>query len=106
MKFICLGCVEEENWQATPKSEKEAFFAECFSYDAELRRNGRWLTGGRALKVSPTAKTLRWKNSKVVVTDGPFAETKEQLGGLGILEARDMDHAVELLSKHPALRLG
>jgi hypothetical protein len=52
------------------------------------------------------AKTLRWKGGKVVVTDGPFAETKEQLGGLLVLAADDMDHAVELMSKHPGVRLG
>jgi hypothetical protein len=106
MKFICLGCLAEQDWEARPKSDREAFFAECFAYDSELRRNGHWLDGGQALEGARTAKTLRWKNGQVIVTDGPFAETKELLGGIGILEARDMDHAVELMSKHPGVRIG
>jgi hypothetical protein len=106
MKFICLGCVAEKVWEAIPTSERKAFYAKCFAYDAELRESGHWLDGGQALQNSRTAKTVRWKNGKVVVTDGPFAETKEQLRGIGVLEAPDMDHAVELMSKHPALRIG
>jgi hypothetical protein len=61
---------------------------------------------GEALQRVRTAKTLRWKGSKVLATDGPFAETREQLGGLLVLEAKDMDHALELMSKHPGVRLG
>jgi hypothetical protein len=105
MKFICLGCVAEKDWEAISKSEQEALIETCFAYDDELRRHGHWLDAGQALQGTRTAKTLRWKNGKVVVINGPFAETKEQLGGIGVLEARDMDHAVELLSKHPGLRI-
>ena len=61
---------------------------------------------GEALQSSRAAKTLRSKGGKVIVTDGPFAETKEQLGGLGVIEARDLDHAVELMVNHPGLRFG
>jgi hypothetical protein len=61
---------------------------------------------GRHCKSVRTAKTLRWKNGRVMVTDGPYAETKEQLGGLGVLEARDMTRAIELMSKHPGVRFG
>ncbi|MGH9868587.1 MAG: YciI family protein [Candidatus Polarisedimenticolia bacterium] len=69
-------------------------------------KEGHWLDGGAALQLASSARTLRWKNGKVVVTDGPYAETKEVLGGLGLLEARDMNHAVELISKHPGVRIG
>ena len=59
-----------------------------------------------ALQSGRTAKTLRWQDGKVIVTDGPFAETKEVLGGFFVFEARDVDHAVELMSKHPGVRMG
>ena len=64
------------------------------------------LAGGEALQPPETALTLYWKNGKVATTDGPYAETKEQLGGIGILEARDMNHAVQLMARHPSLRYG
>jgi hypothetical protein len=75
----------------------------CFTYDDVLRKGGHF-AGGEALEL--TARTLRSKNGKVVVLDGPYAETKEVLGGILILEARDLDHAVELMSKHPAVKAG
>ena len=106
MKFICLGFFVEEQWETLSKAEQDALIEECFAYDDQLLKEGCWLDGGQALQSARTAKTLRWKNGKVSVTDGPFAETKEQLGGIGVLEARDMDHAVELMSKHPGVRMG
>lgn len=105
MKFICLGYGEESNWESLSESEREAFMKECFAYDDELLKNGH-LIAGEALQSTQNAKTLRWKGNKALVTDGPFAETKEQLGGLLVLEANDLDHAVELMSKHPGIRLG
>jgi hypothetical protein len=78
---------------------------ECIDFDVARRKNGEWL-GGIKLQRVETAKTLRAKAGKVVVTDGPFAETKEQLGGVVLLGLTDMDHAIELLSNHPALRYG
>jgi hypothetical protein len=106
MKFICLGYGEENHWEAMAKSQQDAIIEECFAYDDELLKKGHWTDGGQALQSSRTAKALRWKDGKVIVTDGPFAETKEQLGGAGVLEAKDMDHAVELMSRHPGLRYG
>jgi hypothetical protein len=69
-------------------------------YDDLLRKNGH-IVGGEALQSSRNAITLRWKNGKVSVTDGPYAETKDQMGGFGVFEARDLNHAIELISKHP-----
>ena len=77
----------------------------CFEYDDHLRANGHW-AGGEALQSHETALTLYWKNGKVATTDGPYAETKEQLGGILVLEARDMNHAVQLMAQHPALTYG
>lgn len=106
MKFVCLGYMDEQKWDRMSSSERDAMLDECFAYDVELRTNGHWVGSGQALESARTAKTLRWQGGQVVVTDGPYAETKEQLGGLGVLEARDMDHAIELMSKHPGVRLG
>jgi len=78
---------------------------ECFAYDDILRKNGHFVAG-EALQNARSAKTLSWTRGTVIVTDGAFAETKEQLGGILVLEASDMNHAVELMSKHPGVRLG
>ena len=105
MKFLCLGYMDEKKWDAMSKSEQDAVMQECFAYDDVLRKNGHFV-GGEALQSGRTAKTLEWRGGKVLVTDGPFAETKEQLGGLLVLEAKDMNHAIELMSNHPGVRLG
>jgi hypothetical protein len=105
LKFVCLGYLDETKWDAIPKSEQDAMMQECFAYDDLPRKNGHFVAG-EALQSARAAKTLRWKGGKVLVTDGPFAETREQLGGLLVLAAKDMDHALELLSKHPGVRLG
>ena len=105
MKFVCLGYIEDNKWERMSESERKAMIDECFAYDDVLRENGH-LIGGEALQSPRTAATLRWKNGKVLVTDGPYAETKEQLGGILLLEARDLIHAIELMSKHPGVRLG
>ena len=105
MKYICLGYMNEEVWETMSESERNTFMDECFIYDDELRKNGHF-AGGEALQGVRNATTLRWRSGKVSVTDGPFAETKEQIGGIMILEATDLNHAIRLLSKHPSLRLG
>jgi hypothetical protein len=105
MKYICLGYYNKEKFDALPEAERHAMFDACFDYDEHLRASGTWGIG-EALQPKETALTLSWKNGKVATTDGPYAETKEQLGGLGILEARDMNHAVQLMAQHPALQYG
>jgi hypothetical protein len=106
MKFAFLGYSREEYWHALSKSEQDAMLEDCLGYDAKLLKDGHLIGDGVALQASRTAKTLRWQNGAVVVSDGPFAETKELLGGVGVLEARDMPHAIELMSEHPGLRYG
>ena len=105
MKYICLGYYRPENVESMSESERNAMFDECFTYDDELRKNGHF-AGGEALQPANTAMTVYWKNGKVAVTDGPYAETKEQLGGILVLEARDLNHAIQLMSQHPAVRYG
>jgi hypothetical protein len=106
MKYICLGYYDKAKFDALPESERKAMFDACFEYDEHLRASGHSWGDGIALQGAETALTLHWKNGKVVTTDGPYAETKEQIGGLGVLEARDMNHAVQLMSQHPALKYG
>jgi len=105
MKYICFGYYDKGKFEAMPEAERNAMFDVCFDYDDHLRANGHW-GGGEALQGSETAITVSWKNGKVVTTDGPYAETKEQLGGILILEARDMNHAVQLMAQHPAVKFG
>jgi hypothetical protein len=105
MKFICLGYMEERQWDEMPERDRTALMDQCFVYDDELRRGGHFL-GGEALQSIRNAATLRYRQGKVAVTDGPYAETKEQLGGFLILEARDLNHAIQLMSKHPGVRFG
>jgi hypothetical protein len=105
MKFICLGYMEERQWDEMPERDRTALMDECFAYDDDLRRGGHFL-GGEALQSVRNAATLRYRHGKVAVTDGPYAETKEQLGGFLVLEARDLNHAIQLMSKHPGVRFG
>lgn len=105
MKYICLGYIDSTAFASTPEADQHAMMDSCCAYDDQLRANGHF-KGGEALQPPETAVTLRYANGRVVVTDGPFAETKEQLGGIMILEARDLNHAVELISRHPGAKFG
>ena len=105
MKYICLGYYDKSKFEGMSAAEQNAMFDTCFDYDDHLRANGHW-AGGEALQPAETALTLSCKKGKVITTDGPYAETKEQLGGILVLEARDMNHAVQLIGQHPALTYG
>ncbi|RPJ58068.1 MAG: YciI family protein [Acidobacteria bacterium] len=106
MKYVCIGYYDEKKWGAKSESERNAVMDQCFTYDDEvLKKNGHFV-GGEGLESARNAATLRWKNGKVTVTDGPYAETKEQIGGILVLEARDLEQAIELMSKHPGVKEG
>jgi hypothetical protein len=105
VKYLCFGYYDKDKFDRMTESERNTMFDTCFEYDEHLRASGHW-AGGEALASAENAMTLYWKNGKVATTDGPYAETKEQLGGLLVLEARDMNHAVQLMSQHPALTYG
>jgi hypothetical protein len=105
MKYICLGYIEPNKFETMSETERNAMLDECFTYDDELRKGGHF-AGGEALQGPQTATTLRWKDGKVSITDGPYAETKEQIGGILVLEARDLNHAIQLISKHPGVKAG
>ncbi len=104
MKYVCLGFFDEAAFAQIPQADAQKMFEECFAYDDVLRRGGHFL-GGEALDSAGNAVTLRLKDGEVQVTDGPFVETKETLGGILLLEARDLNHAIALMSKHPAMRM-
>ncbi|MGK2857195.1 MAG: YciI family protein [Thermoanaerobaculia bacterium] len=105
MRFICLGYADESIFKEISEEQMKVFMEECFVYDDELRRGGHFV-GGEALQPATTAVTLRSREGKVEVTDGPYIETKEYLGGILFLEARDLSHAIALMSKHPGVRFG
>jgi hypothetical protein len=105
MKFVCLGFIDEKRFAEVPQEDGQRMMEECFAYDDELRRGGHFL-GGEALASAHNAVTLKMKDGKLEVTDGPFVETKEALGGILLLEARDLNHAIALMSKHPGVRMG
>src|SRR5271163_2646493 len=105
MKYVCLGFFDEAAFAQIPQADAQKMFEECFAYNDELRRGGHFL-GGEALDSASNAVTLRMKNGEIEVTDGPYVETKETLGGILLLEARDLNHAISLMSKHPGVRMG
>src|SRR5829696_8418760 len=104
MKYVCLGYHDEQAWAALPSVERRALLEESLAYEDELRRGGHFVEG-TALQSARVATTLRFQPGKMLITDGPFAETKEQLGGFMVLEARDLNHAIQLLSHVPCMRV-
>ncbi|MDZ4780921.1 MAG: YciI family protein [Planctomycetia bacterium] len=105
MKFICLGYIDESKWDCLASGEQTSCMEECLAYDAELKRGGHF-AGGMCLESVRHAVTLKHRTGGVEVTDGPFIETKEHLGGILILEARDLNHAIQLMSQHPGVKMG
>jgi hypothetical protein len=105
MKYVCLGYIQPGKFENFSETERHSMLDECFTYDDVLRKNGHF-TDGQALQSPAAAATLHWKEGKVSITDGPYAETKEQLGGILILEARDLNHAIQLISAHPGVKYG
>jgi hypothetical protein len=105
MKYLCLVYVEEKQLDALPKGELDACVDESLDYDEVLRKSGHYIASD-ALQPVQTATTIRLRNGKPFTTDGPFAETKEQLGGFYLLEAKDLNEAIRVASKIPPARLG
>jgi hypothetical protein len=98
-------CYEQQALDNLSQAEHDELVAEALAYDAELRAGGHYLYSG-ALQPVETATTLRVHAGKVTISDGPFAETKEQVGGFIVIEARDLDEAMHLAAKIPPARLG
>jgi hypothetical protein len=105
MKYLCLAYYDPGRFEALSKAEVEALVSQCPAHDQELRRSGQLIVQASLGAVSAST-TLRPKNGRPSVTDGPYAETKEQVGGFFIIEARDLNDAIRVASMHPAALLG
>jgi len=105
MKYVCLCYDEEKKLKAMSKSEWDAIVREVHTYNEELRKKGHLITA-EALESVHMATTVRVRNGKVSTTDGPFAETKEQLGGFFLINARDLNEAIQVASGLPGAHLG
>jgi hypothetical protein len=105
MKYLCLIYDEEKKMAGMTKSEGDAFMGEYGAYTQSIKGSGHYL-GGEALQPVHTATTIRSRNGKVSTTDGPFAETKEQLGGFYLVEAKDLNDAIQVATRIPSVKTG
>jgi len=105
MRYLCAVYVEPRNMETLSPADGTTLDRDSIAYDEELQRSGHYIASD-ALQLATAAKTLRVRKGKLSIMDGPFAETKEQLGGFILIEARDMDEAVELASKIPMAKHG
>ena len=105
MKYLCLIYDEEKKLNTMSKADGEAMMGEYFGFTEGIKKSGHYL-GGNALQPVQTATTVRVRNGKVSTTDGPFAETQEQLGGYYLIEARDLNDAIQVASRIPSARMG
>jgi hypothetical protein len=105
VRYLCLGYVEEKQLNALPERELNAFLEESYSYVEELRAGGH-LVAAECLGSVETATTLRVRNGRLSLSDGPAAETREQLGSLFVIEAGDLNTAIRLASRSPGVRYG
>jgi hypothetical protein len=105
MKFLCLAYEEEANLNALSQSEWQALRQETLEYVETLRAKGQ-LIDTRPLQSATTASTVRIRGGRLSVTDGPFAETKEQIGGFFLIEAGDLDEALRIAAQWPSARIG
>jgi hypothetical protein len=105
MKYLCSVFFDEKNLDALSESASQALTDESLAYDQTLRDHGHFIAA-QALEPVSAATTVRIRNGKVSVTDGPFAETHEQIGGFILIEAKDLNEAIQLASKIPVIRLG
>ena len=105
MKYLCLIYDEEKRSVTRPKSEADAMMGEYSAFTDGIKKSGHYL-GGEALQPVQTATTVRVRNGKMSTTDGPFAETTEQLGGFYLINARDLNDAIQVASRIPSARVG
>jgi hypothetical protein len=105
MKYLCLVYQDEESIDDMPPSEYDAITEEVLAYREELRRSGHYIASSPLQPVA-SATTIRVRNGKMSITDGPFAETREQLGGFYLIEATDLNDAIRVAARMPPARLG
>ena len=105
MQYLFMCCIEEKLWNAIPEQEREIVMREYGEWIENATASGHYRAGGK-LKPSALSTTVRVKNGKPVITDGPFAETREQLGGYHVLECADLDEALAFAARVPTLKVG
>jgi hypothetical protein len=105
MKYLCLIYDDETKWARMNKGDTDAVMGDYHQFTQDIRTSGHYL-GGNALQPTPTASTVRLRNGSISTTDGPFAETKEQLGGYYLIEARDLNDAIQVAARIPSARDG
>jgi len=105
MKYLCLIYENEKNWETMAPAQYESIMREYFDFTASIGKSGNYIAG-EALQPTGTATTVRVRNGKLSTTDGPFAETKEQLGGFYLIEAKDLNEAIQIGSRIPTARFG
>jgi hypothetical protein len=105
MKYLCLIYSDETQWPKMPKAESDKMMGEYLAFTAAIKKSGHHL-GANRLQPTAAATTVRLRNGKLSTTDGPFAETKEQLGGYYVIEARDLNDAIQIAAKIPGARVG
>jgi hypothetical protein len=105
MKYLCLLYDDESMWGKMSKDESGKMMADYGAFTSSIKTSGHYL-GGNALQPTSTATTVRVRNGKVSTTDGPYAETKEQLGGFYLIEAKDLNDAMQVAARIPASRTG
>ncbi|MBK9242819.1 MAG: YciI family protein [Acidobacteria bacterium] len=105
MRYLCVIYDDEQMMAGMSKEQGEAFMGEYFAFTDGIKKSGHYL-GGEALEPVATATSVRIRNGKLSTTDGPFAETKEQLGGYYLINARDLNDAIQVAAKIPSARTG
>ncbi|HET7552903.1 MAG TPA: YciI family protein [Gemmatimonadaceae bacterium] len=105
MKYLCLIYDDETMWPSMPREQADTIMGEYFAFTSDIQKSGHYL-GGNALQPTQTATTVRVRNGKLSSTDGPFAETKEQLGGYYLIEAKDLNEAIQVAGRIPSARFG
>jgi hypothetical protein len=105
MRYLCLIYDEEKKLATMSKGEQDAFMGEYFAFTEDIKKSGHYI-GGEALQPVGTATTVRMRSGKMSTTDGPFAETKEQLGGFYLINAKDLNDALQIAAKIPSAKTG
>ncbi len=105
MKYLCLIYENESRWATMSKEQSDTILGEYFAFTEGIRKNGQYI-GGEALQPTQSATTVRVRQGKISTTDGPFAETKEQLGGYYLINAKDLNEAIQVASRIPGAKSG
>ena len=105
MQYLCLIYDNEKIWADMPEAESGQLFGEYMQFTQDIKASGHYL-GGNALQPVATATTVRVRDGKTTTTDGPFAETREQLGGYYLIEAKDLDEATRIAARIPSAKIG